>query len=139
MTITIPVTVTDEQKLEIAKTFISALKNNDWSLMTSILMPEASWTLPGTSILSGLASGAEAIVTRTQSLKKFGVRFELKHILIGYDSVALSLHNTATRGDLMLDEQVAIVMKLKGDKIQYVTTLLSDVDGINQFFVPGII
>jgi hypothetical protein len=49
--------------------------------------------------------------------------------------VALSLHNTASRGDLELNEYVAIVLMVKNSKITRITTLLSDVQGLNTFFV----
>ena len=129
---------TDAEKLAIAQTFISALKSNDWETMRSILADDAGWTLPGTSLLSGPAYGAEAIIKRAQGLKHFGVNFDLKHILIGLNGFTLSLHNTASRGDLILDEQVAIVFEVAGGKIVGMATYLSDVAGINAFFIEGI-
>lgn len=131
--------ITDDQKLAIANIFVTALRNDDWDMMHTILAPDATWTLPGTSLLSGLASGADAIVKRVQNLKKFGVNFDLKYILIGLNGFTLSLHNTAKREDLILDEQVAIVFELANEKVVSMVTYLSDVPGINQFFIPGII
>ena len=129
----------DDQKLFIANTFVTALKNNDWDSMHALFLPEAIWTLPGVSLLSGLASGVEAIVERAENLKKFGVNFDLKYILIGLNGFTLSLHNTAKRGDLVLDEQVAIVFEVINEKIASMATYLSDVPGINRFFISGII
>jgi len=131
--------ITDDQKLAIANIFVTALRNDDWDMMHTILAQDATWTLPGTSLLSGLASGADAIVKRVQNLKKFGVNFDLKYILIGLNGFTLSLHNTAKREDLILDEQVAIVFELANEKVVSMVTYLSDVPGINQFFIPGII
>ncbi|NHA04232.1 nuclear transport factor 2 family protein [Mucilaginibacter sp. HC2] len=129
---------TDDEKLAIANKFITSLKSNDWDTMRSILAADASWTLPGTSLLSGLANGAEAIIKRAQGLKHFGVNFDLKYILIGLNGFTLSLHNTASRGNLLLDEQVAIVFEVNGGKIISMATYLSDVPGINAFFIAGI-
>lgn len=131
--------ISDNDKLTIGKKFLEALKNRDWELMRSVLSPECVWTLPGTSLLSGPANGADAVIKRAGQLRDFGVMIEVKHILIGLQSVALSLHNTAKRGDLVLDQYVAIVCDLSGDKISKITTHLSDVEGINVFFVDGII
>jgi len=128
----------DDDKLQLANTFITSLKNNDWETMHSILAADASWTLPGTSLLSGPANGAGAIIKRAQGLKHFGVNFDLKHILIGLNGFTLSLHNTASRGDLILDEQVAIVFEVSDGKIAGMATYLSDVAGINAFFIAGI-
>jgi len=130
--------LTDDEKLALANTFITALKNNDWDSMRGILKPDATWTLPGTSLLSGLANGAEAIIKRAQGLKHFGVNFDLKYILIGLNGYTLSLHNTSRRGDLILDEQVAIVFEVQDGKVASMATYLSDVAGINAFFVEGV-
>ena len=128
----------DDDKLQLANTFITSLKSNDWDTMRSILAADASWTLPGTSLLSGYANGAGAIIKRAQGLKHFGVNFDLKHILIGFKGFTLSLRNTASRGDLILDEQVAIVFEVNDGKIIDMATYLSDVPGINAFFIAGI-
>jgi ketosteroid isomerase-like protein len=129
----------DGMKLKIAETFLSALKNKDWDLMTSIISENASWTLPGASLLSGNAIGTTAVVDRAKKLRAFGVMVQLKNILYSFNGVALSLHNTATRGDLILDEQVVIVMELDENRISKLTTYLNDVQCINACFVEGII
>ncbi len=130
---------TDDDKLYIGNTFLSALKNDQWDVMRSIIAPDAVWTLPGTSVLSGPANGVDAIINRAKGLKHFGVKFQLKHMLYGLQGVTLSLHNTAIRDNLLLDEQVAIVCQINDGRITSMTTYLSDVAGINRFFVPGII
>ncbi|NCD69762.1 nuclear transport factor 2 family protein [Mucilaginibacter sp. R11] len=115
------------------------MRGNDWSLMRTLMAEDVVWTLPGTSLLSGPAKGVDPVINRAQSLKKFGVMFQLQHILYGMEGVTLSLHNTASREDLILDEYVAIIFLLEEGKISSITTMLSDVEGINNFFVPGII
>ena len=129
---------TEAEKLHIANTFLASLKNNDWETMRTIIAQDAIWTLPGTSLLSGEAIGADAIINRARGLKHFGVKFQLHHILYGLHGVTLSLHNTSIRGDLILDEQVAIVCEIREGEIVGMTTYLSDVAGINAFFIEGI-
>ena len=130
---------TEEHKLAVANQFLTAMKNKDWELMRSVMREDISWTLPGKSILSGVAPGIDKVIGRAQSLRAFGVMFELKNILLGMEGVALALHNTAERNGLVLDEQVVIAFALKDGKIGAMTTYLSDVEGINQFFIEGII
>jgi ketosteroid isomerase-like protein len=130
---------TEEEKERLATQFLTALKTRDWQLMRAALADDTTWTLPGTSLLSGPAVGADAVIKRATQLRDFGVMLELKHILYGLNSVAISLHNTATRGDLILDEHVAIVCDIANGKISRITTHLSDVEGINNFFVEGVI
>ncbi|MBS1522483.1 MAG: nuclear transport factor 2 family protein [Bacteroidetes bacterium] len=116
------------------------MRTNDWPLMRLLMHDDVSWTLPGESLLSGPANGVDAVVRRAQSLQAFGVMFDLLHVLYGLHNVAISLHNTAKRGELILDEYVVIVFEPNDDgKIIKMTTHLSDVNGINRFFVPGII
>jgi hypothetical protein len=140
MTISKPNNVlpTDDEKLTIADIFVTTLKNNDWDRMRTILKPDVIWTLPGISSLSGLAVGADAIIQRAQGLKYFGVNFHLNYILIGFSGFILSLHNTAQRGDKVLDEQVAIVFEIRDGKVESMATYLSDVAGINAFFIEGV-
>jgi len=131
--------ITDEDKLQLATTFLSSLKSRNWQLMRSILTEDATWTLPGSSLLSGEAKGADGVIDRARNLRDFGVMVELMHILYSMNGVAVSLHNTAGRGKLKLDEYVVIMMELRDKKIAQLTTHLNDVAGINEFFVEGII
>ena len=127
------------ERLKTGCQFLMALKGRNWPLMRAALAPDVSWTLPGTGLLSGEAVGIDAVISRAMQLRNFGVAVELNHILAGCKGVALSLHNTAMRGNLLLDEQVAIICDVAGGKITRITTYLNDVEGINAFFVPGII
>jgi hypothetical protein len=45
------------------------------------------------------------------------------------------LRNTARQGDRVLDEYLATVCRLKDGKIAAIETFLSDVDGMNAFFI----
>src|SRR5208283_2987150 len=65
----------------------------------------------------------------------YGLTFTLIHILIGRHGVALSLNNTARRGDLVLDEHLATVLTIRDGKISAIDTYLSDIDMLNAFFV----
>lgn len=127
--------VPQQELFTVAEAFLHSLRNKDWSLLRSILTADCSWSLPGTSVISGEAVGAEAVTGRAVSLRAYGVNFELLHVLYGMYGVALSLHNTASRGDLVLNEYVAIVLMVKNGKITRITTLLSDVQGLNSFFI----
>ena len=126
--------ITDLDKKKLAETFLHALGTQNWDLLHSIITEDISWTLPGTSLISGEVSGADAIITRAQQIVSYGVSFELKHILYGKYNVALSVNNQATRGELILDEHLATVCTILNGKISKIETYLSDVDGANAFF-----
>lgn len=127
----------DPENPALAEDFLSAIRNGDRDLLWSITAPFVRWTLPGESLISGVANGREAVFNRMMQLKHFGVKFELQHILSGLEGFALSLHNTAKRQNLLLDEYVAIVCHVVHGNIIEIATLLSDVDRINEFFVEG--
>jgi ketosteroid isomerase-like protein len=126
---------TDEHKNTIAQQFLGALRSRDWSLLRSIMTNDIVWTLPGTSLISGEASGVDAVIARAQRIVSYGLTFNLNHILIGQSGLALSLHNTAKKGTQRLDEHLATVCILRGEKICAINTYLSDVEMVNAFFV----
>lgn len=119
----------------VGEAFHTALTKGDWDAIRSLLHDDAIWVLPGDNAVSGRAEGAEAIMERVQKIASYGLSFELLHILVSARNVALSLHNTARRGDVILDEYLATVCTLRDGKVESIETYLSDVDGMNAFFV----
>ncbi|OKH45264.1 ketosteroid isomerase [Calothrix sp. HK-06] len=122
-------------QLDIARRFHAGLVTQDWGAIRALLTEDAHWTLPGNNAISGTALGADAVVERARKIASYGLNFELLHILVSRDNVALSLHNTAQQGDRVLDEYLATVCRLKDSKIVEIETFLSDVEGMNAFFI----
>jgi ketosteroid isomerase-like protein len=122
------------QNTEIAKQFYGALTSQDWSALRALVTDNAVWTLPGENKISGAAIGGDALVARAKAIVSYGLKIELKYILLSRDNFALALHNTARRGDVILDEQLSTVCRLKEGKIYDIETYLSDVVGMNRFF-----
>ncbi|MER5782127.1 nuclear transport factor 2 family protein [Streptomyces mobaraensis] len=115
--------------------FHAFLSAGDWAGIRTLLTDDATWTLPGDNAISGTAEGADAVVERAGKIASYGVHFELLHVLVSRENMALSLHNTARRGDVRLDEHLSTVCRLRDGKIAAIETYLSDVDGMNAFFV----
>jgi ketosteroid isomerase-like protein len=122
-------------KQGIGESFLTGLRTHDWQLLRTIMTPEIVWSLPGTSRISGEARGVEAVIARCQLITSYGLNFRLKHVLYGQFGFALSLNNTAERGDLVLDEHLATVCSLEDQRINQIDTYLSDVPMANAFFV----
>lgn len=120
----------------LAVTFHQALTSKDWSLLRTIMSPEVTWVLPGDNTISGPAVGIDAVIERAELIAGYGLTFTLEHILLSRDNMALALHNTAQRPDAVLDEHLSTVCRVADDRIVDVETYLSDVDGMNAFFVP---
>lgn len=125
---------TEQVKHDIAAAFVNALSTKDWELLRGVLSPDVTWTLPGDNQISGTAHGARAVLDRAALIAGYGLKFELRHVLVSRDNMALSLHNTATRGDLVLDEYLATVCRITDGRISEIETYLSDVEGMNAFF-----
>jgi len=121
-------------KQTIAEKFLTALRTHDWDLMRALLSPTIVWSLPGSSRIAGEAHGADAVIARCQVINTYGLDFALKHILYGQFGFALSLNNTAQRGDIVLDEHLATVFSLENQKVERIDTYLSDVSMANAFF-----
>ncbi|MDF3293159.1 MULTISPECIES: nuclear transport factor 2 family protein [Streptomyces] len=126
--------LTTDEKLALATAFHTGLVTADWELIRSLLTDDASWTLPGDNRISGRVVGADAVVERARLIAGYGVNFDFQRVLVSRDNLALSLHNTAERNGVRLDEYLATVCFLRDGKIAAIETYLSDVDGMNAFF-----
>ncbi|MBW8087990.1 nuclear transport factor 2 family protein [Streptomyces hygroscopicus subsp. hygroscopicus] len=124
-----------EAAYQLGKKFHAFLAAGDWDGIRTLLADDATWTLPGDNTISGTAEGADAVVERAKKIASYGLNFELLHILVSRENMALSLHNTARRGEVRLDEYLSTVCRLRDGKIASIETYLSDVPGMNAFFV----
>jgi ketosteroid isomerase-like protein len=102
--------------------------------MREIMAPEVSWTLPGDNAISDPVTGIDEVIARAELIASYGLTFTLEHVLVSRDNMALGLHNTARRGELVLDEHLATVCTLRDGRIVAIETYLSDLDGMNAFF-----
>jgi ketosteroid isomerase-like protein len=125
----------EAEKKEITRKFYVAIDARDNNLLKAILTDDVVWSLPGKSLMSGEAHGVEAILKRAEILHRYGVNVEIEHVVYGFKDVALHLHNTGKRGSKMLDEHLANVYVLRGNRICRIDTFISDVDMLNAFFV----
>ncbi|MDT7811122.1 MAG: uncharacterized protein QOJ42_1038 [Acidobacteriaceae bacterium] len=124
----------ESMKQTIGEKFLIGLRTHDWELLRTIMTPDIVWSLPGSSRISGEARGVEAVITRCGLITSYGLDFGLKHVLYGQFGFALSLNNTAKRGDRVLDEHLATVCSLQNRQISRIDTYLSDVPMANAFF-----
>ena len=130
------ITDTGAEKIHLAKQFLTGLRTRDANLLRSIMKDDATWTLPGHGLVSGEAKGIDAVIQRAQTIAGYGLTFTLTHVLIGAHGVALSLHNTARRGEVIFDQHLATVLTLEGEKVSAINTYLENVEMLNTFFVP---
>lgn len=127
-------TTPEHVKEDLAAIFHGALIRKDWRALRTIMSRDITWTLPGNNQISGTAEGIDAVIARAQLIASYGLSFTLQHVLVSRDNMALSLHNTARREDLALDEHLATVCRIEEGEITAIETFLSDVEGMNKFF-----
>jgi ketosteroid isomerase-like protein len=125
---------TDLEKKQFAEKFLTGLRTADRSLLQSFMADNAVWSLPGNSSISGDAKGIDAIHRRAATIVNHGMKFELKHVLLGRHGVAASLHNTAEHGGMIFDLHLATVLTIREGKVVALDTYMSDLDMLNRFF-----
>ena len=122
-------------KKEITRKFSAAMSARDLALLKTILTDDVVWSLPGSSLMSGEARGAEAVLRRAEIMHRHGVSVGIEHVVFGLKDVAQHLHNTGRYGDRVLDEYLSNVYTLREDRICRIDTFVSDVDMLNGFFI----
>jgi hypothetical protein len=128
-------TISDVNKKALATSFITALTSQDAPAFRKIMHEDVIWTLPGTSVVSGVANGVEGILKRAKAIVEHGVTLEIMHVVLGYEGVALLLHNTGKWQGKVLDEYLTTVCTLRDGKIARLDTYISDIPMVNSYFV----
>jgi len=126
--------MTDQERKQLATSFIEALRAGDSNGFRLIMTDDVLWTLPGTSLVSGIAKGVEGILKRARSIVEYGANVEIQHVVLGYEGVALLLHNTGKRNGRILDEYLTTVCTLRNEKIARLDTYISDIEMVNAYF-----
>ena len=125
---------TEANARQIGETFVQSLRMRQPELLAPLLADDVIWSMPGTSRISGEAIGPQAVLERARTIGSVGMQLELKHLLVGFSGVALSLHNTATHAGRVFDMHLATVLTLADDKIIRMDTFMHDIPMINRFF-----
>jgi ketosteroid isomerase-like protein len=127
-------TMTASPQVDLGTAFYWALRTGDWALLREILSPDVTWSLPGENAISGTAAGIDDVIARAQQIMAYGMASTLEHVFVSRDNIALGLHNTARRGECVLDEHIATVCTVRAGRIVQVETYLDDLEGMNRFF-----
>ncbi len=124
----------DQERKQLATAFIEALRTGDANQFRPIMTEDVFWTLPGTSLVSGIAKGVEGILKRARTIVDYGTNVEIQHVVLGLEGVALLLHNTGKRNGRVLNEYLTTVCTLRDSKIARLDTYISDIEMVNAYF-----
>jgi uncharacterized protein len=126
--------MTEQEKKKLATSFIAALRAQNIDGFNAIMTDDVVWSLPGSSLVSGLAKGIDGIFKRARTLIKYGVSLEIQHVVVGYEGVALLLHNTGSQNGRILDEYLTTVFTLRDGKISRLDTYISNIPMVDAYF-----
>ena len=126
--------ISDSEKQALATSFIEGLRSLDEKGFQKIMTDDVVWTLPGSSLVSGVAHGVAGILKRAQAIVDRNVTLEIMHVVLGHEGVALLLHNTGTCKGMVLDEYLTTVCTLRDGKIARLDTYISDIPMVNAYF-----
>jgi hypothetical protein len=101
--------MTNAQKLERARKFLSVLSAPDEGVVKSVAVDDVRWTCPGTSRISGEAHGASGVMAGAKIIAAHGVNVEIIRPVYGYNGVAVILHNAGVKDGRVLDEHLTAV------------------------------
>jgi len=127
--------ISDKDKKALAASFIAALRSLDAEGFRKIMTDDVVWTLPGSSLVSGVVAGVPGILKRAQAIVDRGVTLEIMHVVLGREGVALLLHNTGKWNGRVLDEYLTTVCSLRDGKIARLDTYISDIPMVDAYFV----
>jgi hypothetical protein len=126
--------ISEAEKRALATSFIEALRSLDAKAFQKIMTEDVVWTLPGSSLVSGVAHGVTEILKRAQAIVDRNVTLEIMHVVLGLDGVALLLHNTGKSQGKVLDEYLTTVCTVRDGKIARLDTYISDIPMVNAYF-----
>src|SRR5262249_29830456 len=96
--------------------------------------PDIVWTIPGTSVVSGQATGVGEVIRLADTFAEYGLHITPQGFAFGRDTVAVKLHDTGEHNGKRLDQDVVNVLTIRDDKIASVTANLADIGAFDAYF-----
>ena len=125
----------EDELIDAARQFLSALGGKDWAAMRRLVAPHATWTFPGQARrISGTARGIDAIIAKATAITSGGVSIEVQHVLAGTTGGAFVLHNTAADGTGALDQYLVSTLNVSDGQVDRIETFLTEPSKIAAYF-----
>lgn len=125
---------TTQQQRAIVAAFASAIVHDDHAGIAEHATDDIAWTIPGSSVVSGRATGIGDITRLADTFAQYGLHISPQGFAFGRDTVAVTLHDTGEHNGKRLDQDVVNVLTIRGDKICEVTAHLTDIDSFDAYF-----
>jgi uncharacterized protein len=113
--------------------FATALNTRDEQTLREICTPDVTWTIPGTTEVSGRNEGVAGLVAVEAALSPYGIRPQLEALLHGPDSVVALVHDTGDHRGRSLDIRVALHIQLRDGKVAALVSHMSDLQAFDDY------
>ena len=81
--------MTPDEKLQLARKFLSVLSTPDESTVRSVVADEMVWSFPGSSVISGETHGVAGVMARARVIASHKIHVEIGHAVYGYNGVTM--------------------------------------------------
>jgi uncharacterized protein len=125
-----------EAQRSLAVRFATALNTRDEQTLRELCSPDVSWTIPGTSEVSGRNEGVAGLVAVEAALAPHQITPQLEALLHGPDSIVALVHDTGDARGRRLDIRVALSIQLHEGRIAALVSHMSDVQAFDDYLAP---
>ncbi|QXG74372.1 nuclear transport factor 2 family protein [Modestobacter sp. L9-4] len=125
-----------DTRRELAVRFATALGTRDEQALGELCTPDVSWTIPGTSEVSGRHEGVAGLVAVEAALAPHQIRPRLEALLHGPDSIVVLAHDTGDHRGRQLDIRVALHVQVRAGRIAALVSHMSDVEAFDSYLAP---
>jgi len=126
--------LTDQQRQQIVSRFATAIVHDDHRGIIANTTAGVTWTIPGTSAVSGRSVGQNAVLKLADTFAKFDLTISPRAFAFGVDTVAVELHDTGSHNGKALDQDVVNVLTIRDGKVSSLSGNLADVQAFDAYF-----
>lgn len=122
------------QQRAVVGAFATAIVHDDHAGIAEHATPDIVWTIPGSSVVSGRATGIDDVTRLADTFAQYGLHISPQGLAFGRDTVAVTLHDTGEHNGKRLEQDVVNVLTIRGDRISEVTAHLTDIGSFDAYF-----
>jgi uncharacterized protein len=123
-----------QRQRAIVGAFATAIVNDDHAGIAEHATPDIIWTIPGSSVVAGRATGIDDVTRLADTFAQYGLHISPRGMAFGRDTVAVTLHDIGEHNGKRLEQDVVNVLTIRGDQISEVTAHLTDIGSFDAYF-----
>lgn len=125
---------TDQIRQQVVGHFAAAFVHDDPVGIAAASTPDITWTIPGSSRVSGQRTGRDAVAALANDFATYDVHITVGAYTFGRDTVAVELHDTGSHDGQTLDQNVVNVLSIRNGEVANVEEHLADVSAFDAYF-----